>query len=342
MNDAGMNLLTSPMSRLEAELRPPVTIGQSAGSLLSRARHEKDWSVQQVADQLKLSLKQIVALESDQFEALPKMVIVRGFVRTYAKLLKIDADPLIALLPKDIQDEHFQATLKPALSTPFLESRLSLMGRQDSNYKYLFGAALLAILAAGFFAAQKTDIVDLVKGFFGRNNVTTHEMTPVSNFTPPIILAAPVLISETKDLQLINSVVSIPVTAGNNPQANQNLEEQTQAASATGLNIVNKKDAKNISDALPIEVVQPPSIPVFNKEVMRLKFHQDSWLQVKKENGVILTSHLARAGTEETFSVKEALQVRIGNAAGVEGVLRGAPLEIMADKGSNVVNLNVK
>ena len=82
MNDAGMNLLTSPMSTLEADLRPPVTIGNSAGSLLSRARHEKDWSVQQVADQLKLSLKQIVALESDQFEALPKMVIVRGFVRT--------------------------------------------------------------------------------------------------------------------------------------------------------------------------------------------------------------------------------------------------------------------
>ena len=75
---------------------------------------------------------------------------------------------------------------------------------------------------------------------------------------------------------------------------------------------------------------------------MKLKFRQDSWIQVRKENGVIVTSHLAKAGTEEVFSVKELLQVRIGNATGVEGILRGAPLEILAEKGSNVVNLNVK
>jgi cytoskeleton protein RodZ len=56
----------------------------SVGQRLSISRQEKAWSVQYVADQLKLSQGQILALESNKFDALPKLVIVRGFVRAYA------------------------------------------------------------------------------------------------------------------------------------------------------------------------------------------------------------------------------------------------------------------
>ena len=139
MSESGVNSFVKQMldSRLENDRAVLSPARQSVGSTLAAARMEKEWTVQQVADQLKLSTKQIVALEEDKFDDLPKLVIVRGFVRTYAKLLKIDADTLVALLPKDVQNIHLQETLKPALSTPFMESRLSLMGRQDSNKKYL-------------------------------------------------------------------------------------------------------------------------------------------------------------------------------------------------------------
>lgn len=335
VSGADVNLFSSQL--LEPEHRPVSIIEHSAGMLLARARQDKDWSIQQVADQLKLSTKQIVALEGDKFEELPKMVIVRGFVRTYAKLLKIDADPLIALLPKSLEDTQLQAALKPALSTPFLESRLSLMGRQDSNKKYLLGAALLAIFAVVFFIIQKTDVVDSIKDFVGQNPLSANEVRSASNLVLPIISEVPASkLDGGESLPMDSSASSVrPFVISDDQQQNQKMPESDQIASSASSNVENK----SVSDSfLSVNSAVSPS----NKDVLKLKFRQDSWIQIKKENGVILTSHLAKAGTEETFSVKETLQVRIGNAVGVDGVLRGAPLEILADKGSNVVNLNVK
>ena len=91
----------------------------------------------------------------------------------------------------------------------------------------------------------------------------------------------------------------------------------------------------------PLVVASPATAETGNNQ-LKLKFKQDSWIQVKRENGTVVTSHLAKAGTEEFFDMKEALQVRIGNAAGVEGWLRGNAMGIVPGKDSNVVNLNVK
>jgi len=51
---------------------------------------------------------------------------------------------------------------------------------------------------------------------------------------------------------------------------------------------------------------------------------------------------MAKAGTQEVFSLKQPLQLRIGNASGVEAWVRGAPIEMVPPKGTNVLNLSVK
>jgi cytoskeleton protein RodZ len=92
----------------------------------------------------------------------------------------------------------------------------------------------------------------------------------------------------------------------------------------------------NATENTPL--VQPVAA---GNDKLRLKFRQDSWVQVKKENGTVLTSHLLM-GTEEVFEVKETLQLRLGNAAGVDASLRGNAMDITTGKDSNVVNLIVK
>lgn len=345
MSESGVNSFVKQMldSKLENDRTAFSAAGRSVGSMLAAARMEKEWTVQQVADQLKLSTKQIIALEDNKFDDLPKLVIVRGFVRTYAKLLKIDADILIALLPKEVENTHLQETLKPALSTPFMESRLSLMGRQDSNKKYILGAALLVLFAAGFFVIQKTNVVVLVDKFFkGQTAIAPDSKVGTQGFTTTIseivrpnienqvatsseTLAPAVTILESEKAKA-QSIVA---------QSNQVTPQVNSVAVPTGV-------IKDSPTALPMATPTVAAMGSVDKDMMKLKFRQDSWIQVRKENGAIVTSHLAKAGTEEVFSVKELLQVKIGNAAGVEGILRGAPLVIQAEKGSNVVNLNVK
>ena len=355
MSESGANSFAKQMheSKLENEHYAAASAGKSMGAMLAHARMEREWTVQQVADQLKLSPKQINALEENKFDDLPKLVIVRGFVRTYAKLLKIDADPLVALLPIDAQNFQLQETLKPALSTPFMESRLSLMGRQDSSKKYLLGAALLITFAAGFFILQKTDFLLSAKNFFNGNSVITPAVKLTSDADVLTTSSPEVSASSTDvgfiDRSAVNSPSTVAVLPASEIKAVQSAQVPPQTApdmsSSAGLNNEIKSGSAILPTANSTVVNSTVSTPVaapLDKDMMKLKFRQDSWIQVRKENGVILSSHLAKAGTEEVFSVKELLQVRIGNAAGVDGFLRGSPLEILAEKGSNVVNLNVK
>jgi cytoskeleton protein RodZ len=65
------------------------------GSALSAARQRQGLSVADVARQLKLGVRQIEALEADDYKNLPRITFVRGFIRNYAKLLQIDAEPLL-------------------------------------------------------------------------------------------------------------------------------------------------------------------------------------------------------------------------------------------------------
>lgn len=68
------------------------------GAALRAAREAAGLSVADVAQALKYAPRQIERLEADDYAALPGAVFVRGFVRNYARLVKIDPTPLLAQL----------------------------------------------------------------------------------------------------------------------------------------------------------------------------------------------------------------------------------------------------
>ncbi|MDR2220978.1 MAG: helix-turn-helix domain-containing protein [Methylobacillus sp.] len=80
----------------DAEAPPPVF----NGAALREAREQQNLDIKDVSTAIRFSPQQIEALEAGDFAKLPEMVFVRGFVRNYAKLLRIDAEPLLAALPK--------------------------------------------------------------------------------------------------------------------------------------------------------------------------------------------------------------------------------------------------
>ena len=313
-----------------------VSGAMTLGGQLSTSRQNKKWTVQFVAEQLKLSQAQILALEANNFEALPKMVIVRGFVRAYAKLLRIDSDNLVAMLPQEATPVHLESSLRPALSTPFVESRLSLLGQHDNNRRYIFGAVFLVVVIAIFLVLQATEFGRNVRTFFDRDENKVAEsavlQTPqegqVQNVPPP--LSQPAISSSvaTASASVAEVEVSMPATTDVGPTKNDDVIEPVKT---TILNSTLGTESVTTQTSLP---------PL--AELFVLKFRQDSWIQVKTESGTILSSHLAKAGTEESFSVKQALYVKLGNAAGVDAVLRGAPMSITSERGNNVANLVVK
>lgn len=66
------------------------------GRLLRRAREGLGLSEDDVAEELRLSPFQIRALEEDDWEHLPGSTYARGYLRSYARLLNLDVDKLLA------------------------------------------------------------------------------------------------------------------------------------------------------------------------------------------------------------------------------------------------------
>src|ERR1700736_2109394 len=92
MNDMTMNDSTT---HKEADRQQQEDAQPAPGAQLAAQRQALNWSIEQVANQLNLAPRQIQAIEADNYAALPGMASVRGFIRAYAKLLKIDAAPLL-------------------------------------------------------------------------------------------------------------------------------------------------------------------------------------------------------------------------------------------------------
>jgi cytoskeleton protein RodZ len=89
----------------------PVVQQPSVGQQLRAARLDAKLSITDVAQALKFSPRQIELLEQDDHAALPGMTIVRGFVRSYSRLLKLDTDALLKML--DASSPLVMADVRP-------------------------------------------------------------------------------------------------------------------------------------------------------------------------------------------------------------------------------------
>ncbi|MEQ1583804.1 MAG: RodZ domain-containing protein [Candidatus Nitrotoga sp.] len=92
MDNPSENILSDASSNVD--VRP-----FSVGAALREARERLGLSIADVESRLKFASRQIEALETDNFTRLPEIFFVRRFVRSYAKLLQLDPDPLLAALP---------------------------------------------------------------------------------------------------------------------------------------------------------------------------------------------------------------------------------------------------
>ncbi|UCH49110.1 MAG: helix-turn-helix domain-containing protein [Betaproteobacteria bacterium] len=81
------------MSELSEENSTP---SDSPGAILHAERRRQKFSVGDVSRHLKLSVRQVEALERDEYQMFGGPVFVHGFLRNYAKLLGVDATSLIA------------------------------------------------------------------------------------------------------------------------------------------------------------------------------------------------------------------------------------------------------
>lgn len=312
MSDSGVN--GHPVSN-EPEDRLPKT---SPGARLASLRQERGWTVDQVASQLNLAPRQIQAIERDDYPALPGMAIVRGFVRAYAKLLKVDAAPLLADIGGETVLVHEPLAPQKSLSTPFADSRMpSMTERPGMSSKWVVVALLVVLLGVGLWAVRQGG--------------------------EPIPSAATSAVKE--GLASMSGADENKPSANAKPEADIAQPAESSASSVTVPEV--QQQAVTQAPATPVAAPAPataPEAPAASlKDSLQLTVREESWIEIRRsrDNSVVL-SRILKPGESETIQLAEPISVVVGNAAGVDVSLRGAPVELKATSKSNVARLTLK
>ncbi|HEX7559329.1 MAG TPA: helix-turn-helix domain-containing protein, partial [Usitatibacter sp.] len=120
---------------------------RTLGQTLASERERQGLSRSDAAQRLHMSAYQIEAIETGDYTRLPKGTFLRGFVRNYAKVLGLSAEPILGLLPEEAPRDK-----KPGIVVPTQNIRFDPIGDRLQNPYVKASALAFVALALGFAA----------------------------------------------------------------------------------------------------------------------------------------------------------------------------------------------
>lgn len=261
---------------------------------LAEAREARGWSVQEVASHLKLTVRQVQAMEEGAIEQLPGLAFARGFVRNYARLLDLDpARYLGALEPVQVSPQSLDSPMEDLGRLP----GGSAIGRYPALPAAALTLALLVLVVCGWYFGwfeprEEASLADVV--------AQSEARAATGGDASAVLASAPVAAS----------VVSAPVAAVSEPIA----------ASAPAV------QPATIAQSAPQAAVSAPLAA--GEQRVRFNFSGDSWVEVRDNGGKVIFSRLNPAGSETEVQGAGPLSITIGNAAQVTATVNGKAFNI--------------
>ena len=129
---------------------PTVEAPTDYGSRLAWQRQKAGLGVTDVAAQLRLHPNQVRAIEQEDLARLPAPAYVRGFVRSYARVLNIDPTPLLNDLNAKLEPRE------PAVNGESAEASIAPTARDRRWPQWMIAIALVTLIALGVVGWQAT------------------------------------------------------------------------------------------------------------------------------------------------------------------------------------------
>lgn len=119
---------------------------ETAGKVLGRAREAAGLSLAQIAEQTKIPERHLLAIEQDNFGALPARTYAVGFSRSYARVLGLDEAEIVRLVRTELDGAAPEPTPRAAAFEPGDPARIP-----STAFAWLAGALAVGVIVAGFF-----------------------------------------------------------------------------------------------------------------------------------------------------------------------------------------------
>ncbi|HTH39170.1 MAG TPA: RodZ domain-containing protein [Rhodocyclaceae bacterium] len=265
------------------------------GARLKAEREARGLSLTEVAHALKFGARQIETLEADRYDQLQGATFLRGFIRSYARYLKLEDAPLLALLeagaPPPQAEIVAPTNMGEAMVQPFIER----------NQKWLMLAmALVVVLAVGAYWLTMNE--KMTRGSEAESETVKDDATAQAAPAQPVMAPTPVAVAAPAPEAPAAPVAPVapPPVVTPVPQAAPAPVVPAPAAAAT-----------------PVSAAAAQ--PAGQKQIS-LDFDGRSWVEIKDATQRIIFTGEYSAGNKQVVTGKPPFQLWIGKVSAVRVV----------------------
>lgn len=279
----------------------------SVGEVLKSAREAQQLDIDDVCSYLRLSRRQVIALENNDFAVLPESTITRGFIRNYARMLDLDAEPLLEAY------RGFASSHQPRPISIQSENILIPGNDKRSWMMYILASVLIVLLVTAWVI-----YVDYIP-----KKSTAEVAVP--------IVAEQELVTQQETTQ--QETIVDEVLPGN-VQAEVPATTQTPVTEATVSDV-----QSTTSIATPVPATSTAST---NAATIQIKASERSWVSITDRNNQNIFDKIMVAGVGETVQGEPPLQVVIGNAPSTTLIFNNQPVDLAPVTKDRVARLKLE
>jgi cytoskeleton protein RodZ len=336
------------------------------GAMLKQRRETLGMSLEQAAAQLNLKAAVIHQLESQQWDARVAPTFIRGYLRHYARLLKLDETDVLAQF-----DQLLSAMPQP---TP-MHSFSKKTSRDAAESRFMLATYFLLVLLIGLFLVwfwQTHMLNDQPVSMMPELETATAPgvKTPAVSTMPALTVVAepsaetisdtvkepeifPVEAGATStvtevavtDAAVTEAPVSAAVTAALTATAQSSpvvpVETAVAATEAPQTAAADPATATLAATPTPVATDITPAAPTAGELQLQLQFSAQCWVAVIDANGKRLAYNMQNSGQTLTLTGIGPLKVTLGDPAAVTASLAGKPIDLSGYKQGQVARLTL-
>lgn len=348
------------MSETGAALEPGAASG-SAGALLREAREVRGMPIEELAATLKVVPRKIEMLEADRFDEFPDPVFVRALAQSVCRCLKVDAAPVLALLPQTPSQRLEQVHV--GLNAPFRDRPAQMIPDDWSGVaKPVIWAPALLVVAAAVVYFFPVDVLSPPKvspraaatapaasgseaalgSMVSASAAAGNEVALVAAAPAPAPVSVPPSVALTVPLGTGSGSSTAVINPGSVSPASS--DQAAVKPSTAGPAPVSAAPAPT---EVPPPVAEKPGAstekaPASPSGVLQFRTAADSWIEVQDGRGQMLLSRKLESGEAVGLNGAMPMKVTIGNVRATQVTFRGKPMDLALFTRDNIARVELK
>lgn len=276
---------------------------KTVSNILLEARKKQCTDLATLSDKLKISIANLIAIESGDISKTPGDPYTLGFVKTYAEYFNLDTDLIVKIYKDETFIKEKDHVMKMTLNT------------NDPHYYYL-KLGFASCIIVGFFA------------FFYNIFYLKTNIDDIYAITPKLENEMIALVEEEefrqslkklekfkKEQKIVNSYMQ-PITEKNNiDKFEVNVSKNNSTNAGVAIAGINKEKITDIKDEIILSIIE------------------DTWIHIKGSNDNIIISKLMKKNEKFILNSNPYYIITTGNAGNIEILIENKRVGKLGKKG---------